>query len=371
MQIDRRHFLATGGALLTGCQTTNSGAPQQDSEHPDPDRLDRLLAAHAEVMPENAGGTNHYTMAAEALEAMGHEAFIAEPWHTGAALYPGSIPRHGRLTAPLDALGHYDRFGDWRDFFTAEIERSSWRSTVRRWVPRLAPALAAAMFHGVLRTAHAVRALRHRDSAPRRHELAIGLAYWAARYAELPAPARPRDDRDLVTVLATLQSPWRDDPEDVDFHHAMDRLTTVPLATIAAAAQTDRDPAAELNVVVRAAATGFLEMLVAERNRIWLLHTVTGPAAAGLLLPELDRNSGARLIAYARQAVVATFAAYGVPFTPGAHVRASTASWPVLAERAARAGSVHGIKLIEALRRSDHGGDLRLKSVAAQWFEWV
>ena len=36
----------------------------------------------------------------------------------------------------------------------------------------------------------------------------------------------------------------------------------------------------ELDALVREAAAVFLEMLVLERHRIWILHTVTGPAAA-------------------------------------------------------------------------------------------
>ena len=55
------------------------------------------------------------------------------------------------------------------------------------------PALRTALFHGAIRTAHAVRAIDAADTPPRRGELARALGYWAARYREgQPAPAAPR-----------------------------------------------------------------------------------------------------------------------------------------------------------------------------------
>ena len=49
-------------------------------------------------------------------------------------------------------------------------------------------------------------------------------------------------------------------------------------------------------------------MLVLERYRIWMLHTITGPAAVELLLPEVDEAGARALVAYVRQAVVAMVA---------------------------------------------------------------
>ena len=39
--------------------------------------------------------------------------------------------------------------------------------------------------------------------------------------------------------------------------------------------------------------------------------------------------------------------------------------------RAADSGSVHGLKLVDALARFDRGDDPLWRSVAAQWFEWT
>lgn len=89
-----------------------------------------------------------------------------------------------------------------------------------------------------------------------------------------------------------------------------------------------------------------------------------------LLLPEVDRGGARKLVEYARQAVVALYAAYGAPYTAGAHVRDSPGEWPTLTRRAVESRSVHTIKLTEALLRFDRDGDPLFRSVAAQWLEW-
>jgi hypothetical protein len=375
MEFDRRQVLAGGGACLTSC-AAGVGVPRAASP------LDPLLAAHADALPESAHGANHYPMAAEALEALGHRQAIAEDWRRGAAGYAGTMPPvaplGGSLGGSLDgseretarALGDYSRFADWREYFRAQVEREGGSAVLARWAPRLAPGIVGAAFHGVLRTAHAARALRVQDTAARRIELAVGLAYWAARYTELPATSG-RDAADRIgETLATLEHPWIDDVAEVDFAAVTERLTRVPLAPLPVP-DARGSAADELDRLVREAATGFLEMLVLERHRIWLLHTVTGPAAVGLLLPEVDESGARTLVACARQGVVAFFAAYGAPYVARAHLRATPPAWPELIERAVASRSVHTIKLTEALHRFDRGDDPLWRTVAVQWLEWV
>ena len=199
MSLDRREVIAAGGALAASC----ASLPRPPRAHR-PVSLDELLEANAAVLPENAGGANHYPMAAETLEALGHEELIEEPWRAGAASYAGTAPRIAPITDAAQALGDYARYGDWLELFHAELAREPWRTVVARWTPRLAPGVSAAVFHGLIRTAHAVRALRRRESGARLDELAVGLAYWAARYAELPAaPEGP----DLRAPLMELTHP--------------------------------------------------------------------------------------------------------------------------------------------------------------------
>lgn len=371
MELDRRQVLAAGAAGLVACR-----APRP-SGRDEPSRLDELLVAHADLLPERAGaGANHYPMAAEVLAAHGLEGEIDDAWIDGAELYMGALGRSaaiGDAAEASTALGAYDRFGDWLDFFRALLLRTPWETVVAQWAPRLAPAISAAAFHGVIRAGHAVRALRSRDTEARRDELAAGLAYWAARYVELPATTAGFDpSRTLRETLADLSHPWMGDRADVDFESVVDRLTARPIAPpVDAGLAGSASPRAALAEIVREGAAGFLEMLVLERHRIWLLHTVTGPAAVEWLLPVVDGAGAHRLVAYSRQAVVAMFAAYGEPCVAGAHVRRPGADWEAHLERAVASRSVHGIKLIDALLRFDTDDDPLWRSVAAQWFEWT
>jgi hypothetical protein len=367
MTLDRRQVLAGGSVFVASCA---SGVAPRAADKAAP--LDALLAAHADVLPEAAGaGANHYPMAAEVLETLGHAESIESAWSAGAASYAGAIPRSSARFDADEALGDYERYGDWLELFRAELAREPWRAVVARWTPRLAPGVSAAVFHGLIRTAHAVRALRRRDTRERRGELGIALAYWAARYDELRSDGAVAE---LRTPLARLAHPWIDDVEDVPFDDVHVRLARAPIAprvTLEAYESASANALLELEALVREAAEAFLEMLVLERHRIWLLHTVTGPAAAALLVPELDARGARALAAYSRQTVVALFVAFGAPFVPRAHVRTQTAPWPELIERAAASRSVHTLKLVEALARFRHIDDPLCRSVAAQWFEWT
>ncbi|PYQ16340.1 MAG: hypothetical protein DMF79_18700, partial [Acidobacteria bacterium] len=102
------------------------------------------------------------------------------------------LREHPGSTRPIDlrqwrgALGDNARVGDWIAFFDHQLKEGPWSGVLGEWVPRLAPGVIAAAFHGVIRTAHAVRSLGVQETAARRRELAEGLGYWAATYHVLP-----------------------------------------------------------------------------------------------------------------------------------------------------------------------------------------
>ena len=100
-------------------------------------------------------------------------------WSICARAYalPGSLPRHRFAGEDPVERGQ-------------AIDGDGWPAVVATWVPRLMPALRTALFHGAIRTAHAVRAVDAVDTPPRRGELARALGYWAARYRE-GQPASP------------------------------------------------------------------------------------------------------------------------------------------------------------------------------------
>src|SRR5271169_1495532 len=102
------------------------------------------------------------------------------------------------------ALGAYDRLPEWIGYFARAIDDDGWVGVVEKWALRLMPALRTVLFHGAIRTAHAVRAIDAVDTPPRRGELARALGYWAARYhAGQPAsPLLPAVDLRMAVVQA-------------------------------------------------------------------------------------------------------------------------------------------------------------------------
>jgi hypothetical protein len=84
------------------------------------------------------------------------------------------------------------RIGDWTAYFTHQLAERPWRDVLATWWPRLLPGIAAGSTHGVIRVSHAVRTLLVAEPAlPAVTELGHGLAFWAARFRTLLAPAPP------------------------------------------------------------------------------------------------------------------------------------------------------------------------------------
>jgi len=171
---------------------------------PELDEAFERLAASGFELPN--GFVNHGPMACEALAALGCEAEI-DGWarrfaRTGGFTIDAVAPSHFEWR---DAMGDYRRLPEWIGSFEKEIAVDGWPSVVNRWVPRLLPGLAVVLFHGAIRTAHAVRAVSQADTEPRRAELARALGYWAARFrpgALAPAVAALEDTRGALTRAA-------------------------------------------------------------------------------------------------------------------------------------------------------------------------
>ena len=150
--------------------------------------LERMAAASFEL-PN--GFVNHGAMACEALAMLDCTGDI-DSWarrfaRAGGASVDPVVPAGFEWR---QALGDYHRLPEWIGYFTQAIDDDGWPTVVATWVPRLMPALRTALFHGAIRTAHAVRAIDALDTPSRRGELARALGYWAARYRE-GQPASP------------------------------------------------------------------------------------------------------------------------------------------------------------------------------------
>ncbi|HET6347233.1 MAG TPA: hypothetical protein VFH51_20040 [Myxococcota bacterium] len=153
--------------------------------------LDAIYARYEDSDPFMPNGfIDHATMGAEALVALGLGPHV-ETWLTSHPVRRATLPATGEpLEATWEAaLGHDDRHGDWLAHFQVEVTRAPHADVLQRWVPRLLQDVGARLFHGLLRTAHAVRALDHRDTPARRSELAHGLALWASGVSVHPEDA--------------------------------------------------------------------------------------------------------------------------------------------------------------------------------------
>ncbi len=137
---------------------------------------------------------NHGPMACEALAALGMDSVIDE-W---VERYESLMGQAVQPVAPgwetgfdwMNRFGDYRLLPEWMGYFGRAINDEGWQSVIGLWVPRLMPGLVAALFHGVIRTSHAVRAIAAADTDARRAELARALGNWAVWFA----PGQPVDE---------------------------------------------------------------------------------------------------------------------------------------------------------------------------------
>jgi hypothetical protein len=137
-------------------------------------------------LEDQRGFVNHGPMACEALFAMGLEDEVVAWADRSAQPHRDTTVRRTRGGVGPDWQEHLGRFSmleEWVTHFELAIEEGGWRDTVATWVPRLSPSMETKLFHPLIRTAHATRAIGSADTAPRRHELAFALGYWASRYS--------------------------------------------------------------------------------------------------------------------------------------------------------------------------------------------
>jgi Questin oxidase-like len=268
------------------------------------------LAASGFELPN--GFVNHGPMACEALATLGCDDDI-DGWarrfaHSGGTAVDPVVPVNFEWR---DALGDYQRLPEWIGHFERAIADDGWSSVVEAWVPRLLPGLVVVLFHGAIRTAHAVRAIDAADTPPRRAELARALGYWAARFH----PGEPAaHDREVGDVRAA---------------------------------------------VIAAAAGGARRYLT--RPSIYSLHGVTGAMAVELFVDHISPVAGAAGLAqvYAEHAAlyrgteaVVDIAVAGTPAEE-------------LARAAVASRDPHQVKLVEACRRGiEASGDLAFAAAA-------
>lgn len=165
-----------------------------DKHRPNEDVLDEVYRKYADCDPflPVTHFIDHSTMGAEALVALGLGDKVLE-WVSRHPVRPYKAP-HKWVAIEKDwqqALGHKECHGDWLVYFDAQLGTRPFAEVLAEWVPRFAHEVGAFLFHGLIRTAHATRALEHKDTPERRGELARGLALWAIGVRSAPPEITP------------------------------------------------------------------------------------------------------------------------------------------------------------------------------------
>jgi hypothetical protein len=312
-----------------------------------------------------AGLSNHGPMAVDALVAMGRGDTV-ERW---AEWYASRLDDRPSARDPIDAggwreaLGDIRRAGDWSAFFRRELSEQPWRDALQTWAGRLLPGIMAGATHGILRTAHAVRSLEGTETPQRIAELAEGLAYWAARYQELPS-AEPAPGS-LIVPDALARVAMLDNERRGRFL-IFEQVRQLPAGTFAPAINlVDVDKAIEAFVddITRTFVRQYLGH--AGHAAIAFVHTVTAPSALRILAPLLGEATRRDAMRYTWQACAAIYGAYGRRGEPPA-VSGGDVDSEDLIDRAVSARDEHAIKFTEAcLREHRRSGDRAFLVAAA------
>lgn len=372
----RRRALQMGVAALAagvgltdaGCARAQPGRAAREGDARGDDALDEALRRlHASEPRSKQGLSTHAPMVAEALCALGH-GDMALAWIEGYQAPVIEIPQpsrpieRGRWRAalgPRPGVGSWEaalaRWGDWKVLFDAELAEAGWEEVLDTWVARLAPGFCAAAMHGIIRTAHAARALSRRRSPERLGELSRGLAYWAASYQELPARGVEGRARVATYEEALERLPLHTEERGgVPSGNIVSGLRAVAtLERFGGARDLVQEPA-DVSAALSRLTSTFARAYLRHGARaggiaaVALAHAVTGPCALRRLLPHVKAETARATLPYAWQAAAGIYCAYARREDP-APVIAPELTPEGIRARALENGSDHAIKLTEAL----------------------
>src|SRR5215475_8575916 len=313
--------------------------------------LERLRGTGSQVA--GSAAPNHGPMAAEALVALGRDDVVVA-WADRYRRQLDAMPPPSSPVAARDwaqALGAIDRFGDWVAFFRAQLAEAPWRVVFEEWITRLLPATPSAGAHGLIRTAHALRALADAETTLRVEELGVALAYWAAYYRTLPGIPRLAGTLDLGDALMQmplfLSGQARPGmPREVYLRVMQAHGREFSEAVDAAAEPESVEDALSSLTEVGAR----LYLANASRQPLVMLHTVTVPAALRLLLPHLPAGLHKTALAYVWQNVAAVAAVYADE-KPSENEDWRTHEESEIIERSVETDDPHALKFTEACIR--------------------
>jgi hypothetical protein len=217
--------------------------------------------------------------------------------------------------------------------FRRKLHAAGRDAVLRDALPALLPGVAAAAFHGVIRTAHAVES-GHMD------ELAQALAYWAWRWQSLAAPPAGEPlPFDVWAAALVGQAPgWTHDAPLIALR-MLAAASSAPYLALGGRLAFDEALLARL--------TAFAAQRYADTRNFTVLHMVTGLRALRVLGPWM-----ADLPALAPGLVHAASAAYLAAKVPaGLRLPPPPArSWAEVLERAIASDDDHVVKIVHACR---------------------
>ena len=318
--------------------------------------LRRLLDDAGKQDPEYGGGlSNHLPMALLALARLGAGEARLRDYAASYAAAKGLVPaRHPEAWPAGDAwaarLGRRSAWPVYLDLFRQWIFHEGAAVVLSQALPALMPGVAAAAFHGLIRTAAGVQ-------AGHEGEVAQGLAHWAAWHQPLgslgPQPPQPQ-----------RRQPQRPQPDPAVL------LRRLPAGTSRAGLITGRIKAAAQGGEVSATAALLLidegtperlaraaALAYAQTGNFTALHLVTSTHAMRVLARFIDEGDERQAAwrwfwqAYAHGVVAARLQVADTPLV--------LQPWPELVSVALAARDEHLIKLVDAAREEErrYGGD--------------
>jgi hypothetical protein len=152
--------------------------------------MGRVHRRFADTEPELENGfAEHATMGVEAMLALGLDPDSVDAWAERHLPTPTS---HGSTQAVA------------RDAIAPDLVGDGWPTVLQDHVVRLVGNLDVHLFHGLIRTAHAVRAIDTYDSPEARRELATGLAAWTIWAGDTPTEPHPSSAADPIAEVLEM-----------------------------------------------------------------------------------------------------------------------------------------------------------------------
>ena len=318
--------------------------------------LDEALLVISRTAPEfENGNTNHAPMVAETLDAIGRGETVLDWVET----YRRDLGERPADSPPIEgdwreSLGNPRLWPAWVSLFRNELSEVPWPDVLDVWASRLAPGLSGAATHGLIRTAHAVRALGQALTDPRLDELADALAYWASTYHSFGA-APPPEPRHFTLDAALGKVPDLNPPIQGNIIRTLEELDGAPeFAPVINLLGTGPDPLTDLSALTARFAELYLSN-AHEPSRVFaLVHAVTGPSALRLLSAHVTKSTRELLLLYAWQTAAAIYGTWGKERTPPDSGRESVSGAELLDASLAN-GAAHAIKFVETcLREYEH-----------------